>query len=82
VHAGPRTRKIAAVLCVALLVFAAVVPGVAATFLSPILTPLWLVVPAVGVVVIGRRASASDEQSVALISLANFRAPPASRLPA
>jgi hypothetical protein len=72
----PRTRKAAAVLCIALVVFAVFVPTAAPDFVA-MLTPLWLVVPAVAVTVIRRRASRCDEQPVALLSLALLRAPPA-----
>jgi hypothetical protein len=42
-----------------------------------ILTPLWLVVPAIAVIVVRRTAARSDERPVALLSLVLFRAPPA-----
>ena len=72
-----RTRKSFALFGVALVVFAAFVPALAAGLPSVILTPLWLVVPAVSIVVVRRRAIRCDEQPVALLSLALFRAPPA-----
>jgi len=64
-----------AVLCIAAVVFAALVPALAsATLGSAIFVPLWLVCPAVAVVVIRRTALRCDEQPVALLSL--YRAPP------
>ena len=48
----PRTRKGVAILCVALVVFAAFVPAGAANLVVEMLTPLWLVVPAVTVAVV------------------------------
>ena len=59
-----------------LVVFAAFVPGAASNLVYAILTPLWLVVPAIAVTIIRRSASRHDAQPVALLSLALFRAPP------
>ena len=70
-------RKTVAVLCIALVVFAAFVPGAASHLVCAILTPLWLVVPAVAVTLIQRRALRCDEQPVSLLSLVLSRAPPA-----
>jgi hypothetical protein len=72
-----RTRRSAAVLCIALVVFAAFVPAAAPNLVNAILVPLWLVVPAVTVVVIRRSAIRCDEQPVSLLSLVLSRAPPA-----
>jgi hypothetical protein len=72
-----RTRKWLVVFGVAVLVFAAFVPALAAWLPAAILTPLWIVVPAVSIVVIRRTAARCDDQPVALGSLARFRAPPA-----
>jgi predicted anti-sigma-YlaC factor YlaD len=72
-----RTRKSLVLFGVAILVFAAFVPALAAGLVSIILTPLWLVVPAVAIVVIRRAAVRCDDQPVALLSLTLFRAPPA-----
>ncbi len=71
-----RMRKTVAVLCIALVVFAAFVPGAASHVVAAILTPLWLVIPAVVVTVVRRRATRCDAQPVALLSLALFRGPP------
>jgi hypothetical protein len=65
------------VLCIAAVVVAAVVPSLAASTLgTAIFVPLWLVVPAVSIVVIRRTAARCDEQPVALLSLVLSRAPP------
>jgi hypothetical protein len=72
----PRTRKAVAILCVALVVFAAFVPGAAATLVFETLAPLWLVVPAVAVTVVRRRAARCDVQLASLLSLGLLRAPP------
>jgi hypothetical protein len=72
-----RTRKSLVLFSVAVVVIAGLVPAVAAGLPSVVLTPLWLIVPAVCVVVVRRRAVRYDDQPVALLSLALFRAPPA-----
>lgn len=72
-----RTRKSLVLFGLAIVVFGALVPALAADLFSAVLTPLWLIVPAVCVVVVRRRAVRCDEQPVALLSLALFRAPPA-----
>ena len=74
-----RTRKSLVLFGLAVVVFAALVPAVAAGLdrVSAILIPLWLVVPAVSIVVVRRTAARCDDQPVALLSLALFRAPPA-----
>jgi len=71
-----RTRNSLVLFGLALVVFA-LVPALASDLPSAILTPLWLVVPAVSVVVVRRAAARCDDQPVALLSLALFRAPPA-----
>jgi hypothetical protein len=71
-----RTRKSLVLFGLAVVVFAAFVPALAAGLPRAILTPLWLVVPAVSIVVIRRTAARCDDQPVALLSLALFRAPP------
>ena len=72
-----RTRKSLVLFSVAVVVIAGLFPVVAAGLPSVILTPLWLIVPAVCVVVVRRRGVRCDDQPVALLSLALFRAPPA-----
>jgi hypothetical protein len=72
-----RTRKSLVLFGLAVAVFAAIVPTLAAGIPSVILTPLWLVVPAVVIVVVRRTAVRCDDQPVALLSLALLRAPPA-----
>jgi hypothetical protein len=74
-----RTSRSVAVLCIAAVVVAAVVPSLAASALgTAIFVPLWLVIPAVSIVVIRRTAARCDEQPVALLSLVLSRAPPRS----
>ena len=77
-----RTRKSFVLFGLAIVVFVAFVPALSLSLPSAILTPLWLVVPAVAVVVIRRTAARCDDQPVALLSLADFRAPPATLAPA
>lgn len=72
-----RTRKSFVVLGLAVVVFASFVPALTSGLPSAILTPLWVVVPAVSIVVIRRTAVRCDDQPVALLSVALFRAPPA-----
>lgn len=64
-------RKTVALVCIALVVFAAFVP-VAANLVYAILTPLSVIVPAVVVTVIRCRASSCDEQPVALLSAEQY----------
>jgi hypothetical protein len=73
----PHTQKAVAILCIALVVFAAFVPA-AIHVSNAVLVPLWIVIPAVAVTVIRRRASGSTEQPVSLLSLVLLRAPPIS----
>jgi hypothetical protein len=71
-----RTNKSLVLFSVAVVVIAGLFPVVAAGLPSVILTPLWLIVPAVCSVIVRRRAVRCDDQPVALLSLALFRAPP------
>ena len=72
-----RTRKAIAVVCIALVVFAAFVPAFASTLGAALLVPLWLVLPAVVVTVVRREAFRCDEQPVSLLAVLASRAPPA-----
>ena len=72
-----RSRKAVAVVCIALLVFAAFVPALASTLGAAVLVPLWLVLPAVLVTVVRRQAFRCDEQPVSLFAVLDSRAPPA-----
>jgi len=72
-----RTRKTLVLFGLAVVVFAAFVPALVSSLPAVILTPLWIVVPAVCIVVVRRSAARCDDQPVALLSLALFRAPPA-----
>ena len=74
-----RTRKVLALVCIALIVVGGIVPA-AATFVYAILVPLWLIVPAVAVTIIRRAAARCDDQPVSLLALVAFRAPPANAL--
>jgi hypothetical protein len=71
-----RQRKTVAVVCIALVVFAAFLPGGAPDIVWAALIPLWLVVPAADVTSIVRTASRSDDQPASLLSLVLLRAPP------
>jgi hypothetical protein len=75
----PRGRKTIAVLCVALVVFAAFIPGGLPSIVWAPLIALWLVVPAADVTGIVRTASRSDERPASLLSLGLLRAPPVAR---
>jgi hypothetical protein len=77
VRATLRTRKTVAIICIALVAFAAFLPFVAASVGQAIFTPLWIVLPAVAITVIRRRASRCDEQPVSLLAVLLSRAPPA-----
>ena len=72
-----RTRKSFVLLGLAVLLFAALVPTLSTGHPGAILTALWLVAATVRIAVIRRIAAPSDAQPVALLSLALFRAPPA-----
>jgi hypothetical protein len=71
-----RTRKMVAVLCIAVVVFAAFLPAVSATLPPVVLTALWIVMPAVLVSVLRGESMRCDEQPVSLLSLVLSRAPP------
>ena len=77
-NANPRTRKAVAVLCIALVVCAAFVPVIASTLGSAILVPLWLVLAAVTVVIVRRKAFRCDDQPISLLAILDSRAPPLS----
>ena len=72
----PRTRKTVAVLCIALVIVAGVLPAVASSLATVILVVLWLVLPAVVVTLVRREASRSNAQPVSLLALLDSRAPP------
>jgi hypothetical protein len=75
-----RNRQAAAVLCIALLIVAAVLPAVAATVGTVVLVPLWTVEPAISVTNIRHAAARCDEQPVAFLSTLASRAPPTNPL--
>jgi hypothetical protein len=72
----PRTRTTVAVLCIALVLVAGVLPAVSSALGSAILVVLWVVLPAVAVTTIRRIAADSDEQPVSLLALLDSRGPP------
>jgi hypothetical protein len=72
-----RTRRSFALLGIAVVVFATFVPAVASCLPAVVLTPLWIVASAVSITVVRRSATLCDDQPLALLSLALFRAPPA-----
>jgi ascorbate-specific PTS system EIIC-type component UlaA len=72
----PQARKTIAVLCIALVLVAGVLPAVSVALASVILVALWLVAPAVVVTVVRRIASDSEEQPVSLLALLDSRGPP------
>jgi len=72
----PRARRAVAVLAIALVLCAAFLPALAASLGPVVFVPLWLVVPAAKATSVRRRASRSDEQPAALLSLVLLRAPP------
>jgi hypothetical protein len=71
-----QTRKTVAVLCIALVLVAGVLPAVSPNLSHVVLVALWLVLPAVVVTAIRRTASHSDEQPVSLLALLDSRGPP------
>ena len=73
-----RSRKSLVVFGLAVVVFAALIPALVVGLPSVVLTPLWIVVPAVSIVVVRRATARCDDQPVSLLSLALFRAPPSS----
>jgi hypothetical protein len=72
-----RFRKSAAALCLAIAVFAVVVPG-ADWFIPVVVTPEWLLVPPQQLQPLDRESWFEDEQLVSYGLLAPSRAPPAS----
>ena len=71
-----RSRKSLVLFGVAVVLFAAFVPALSSNLPLAILTPLWIVAPAVTIVVVRRTTARCDDQPVALLALALFRAPP------
>jgi hypothetical protein len=72
----PRTRTTVAVLCIALVLVAGILPAVSAAFGNIILVALWVVAPLAAAAVVRRIASASKEQPVSLLALLDARGPP------
>jgi hypothetical protein len=71
-----RQRRTVAVLCIALVLFSAFLPAGIADSVWVALIPLGLVVPTMGATIAARIASRCDDQTVSLLSLVLFRAPP------
>ena len=69
-------RRTVAALCIALVVFSAFLPAGLSDTVFVTLAPLGLVVSFAAVTTLARTALRSDEQPVALLSLAGLRAPP------
>ena len=74
------TRQAAAVVCIALVVFAAFVPAMASALGSVVLVPLWIVRPAVVVMLVRFDAFRCDEQPFSLLAILDSRAPPLARI--
>ena len=72
-----RTRRSFVLFGLAVVVFAAIFPALASGLPDVVLTPLWLIVPAVSITIVRRTATRCDDQPLALLSLALLRAPPA-----
>jgi hypothetical protein len=71
-----RTRR-SFVLCgLAVVVFAAIFPALGSGLPDVVLTPLWLILPAVSITIVRRTTTRCDDQPLALLSLALLRAPP------
>jgi hypothetical protein len=71
-----RTRRSFVFVAVGLVLFAAFVPGAAASLPVAILAPLWLILPTVAITLIRRLASRCDDQPTSLLALVASRAPP------
>ena len=71
-----RTHRSLALFGLVVVVFAVLAPAVAPDLHDLILAPLWLVPPAISIVVVRRTATRRQDQPLALLSLALFRAPP------
>ena len=73
----PRTRRVIAVTCIALVVFGAFLPlgGLALEWL--IVTPLFTLLLPITTAVIPREAPTGDEPSVSLLATLESRGPPA-----
>ena len=70
-----QARKSIALICIAVVVVAAVSTAAVDLF-SAVLVPLWLLTPAVAVVRIRQRAARCDDQPVSLVALLPSRVPP------
>jgi len=71
----PRSRRFVAVLCVAIVVCALLAPAAVHHLVD--FAPLWMVAPALVILLLGRSAIAGDWQFLSLLSIGATRAPPA-----
>jgi hypothetical protein len=71
-----RVRKPVAVLCIAIVVFAALLPAAAIQLHVIFFTPLWIVTPVIVSAALARTARLCEEQPASLRSLDPSRAPP------
>jgi putative copper export protein len=71
-----RTRKAVAVVCIAVVLVAGMLPAVSTALGSVVLVALYVVVPAVAVTVIRRTVSDYREPPVSLLALIDSRGPP------
>jgi hypothetical protein len=71
-----RSRRSFALIGLAVVVFAAIVPVVTSDLHDVMLAPLWLFPATVSLMVVRRTATRCQHQPPALLSLALFRAPP------
>jgi hypothetical protein len=72
----PGARKALAVTCIALVVFAAVLPlgGVSLEWL--VVSPVFILLPPAATAVVPREASRRDERSLSLFAMIESRGPP------
>lgn len=71
-----RTRRMAAVVCIAIVIVAAFLPASTAALGATVLVPLGLVLPAILITLLRREAFRCDEQPASLLALLDSRAPP------
>ena len=72
----PRSRRALAITCIALVVFAAVLPlgGVSLEWL--VISPVFILLPPAASSVVPREESRCDERSVSLLAMVESRGPP------
>lgn len=77
-----RSRRTLAVLCIAVVLVAGMLPAAATALGSVLLVALYVVLPAVAATTIRRTASQSREQPVSLLARLDSRGPPSALSPA